>query len=52
MNQSYFGWDPQRFPSRAAHNFVRASGQLSLARSLSDQRAQAEAVVARRFNPL
>ena len=52
VNQSYFGWDPMRFASRAQHNFVRASGQLSLARSLSAQRAQAEAVVARRWNPL
>ena len=52
VNQSYFGWDPKRFQSRAAHNFVRASGQLSLARSLSAQRTQAEAVVARCFHPL
>lgn len=47
VNQSYFGWDPNRFASRAAHNLIRARGQLSLARSLSDQRAQAEAAVAR-----
>lgn len=49
VNQSYFGWDPTRFKDRAAHNFVRARGQLSLARSLSDQRAAAAAVVARLF---
>jgi Ser/Thr protein kinase RdoA (MazF antagonist) len=49
VNQSYFGWDPTRFESRAAHNLVRARGQLSLARSLSDQRAAAAAVVARLF---
>ena len=49
VNQSYFGWDPTRFKDRAEHNFVRARGQLSLARSLSDQRAAAAAVVARLF---
>jgi len=27
---SYFGWDPSRFPSRRAHNLVRARGQLAL----------------------
>ena len=26
----YFGWDPARFPSRRAHNLVRARGQLAL----------------------
>jgi len=49
VNQSYFGWDPARFKDRAEHNFVRARGQLSLARSLGDQRAAAAAVVARLF---
>jgi Ser/Thr protein kinase RdoA (MazF antagonist) len=49
VNQSYFGWDATRFPSRAAHNLVRASGQLSLARSLAAQKTQAEALVARLF---
>lgn len=44
VNQSYFGWNPARHPSRAAHNFVRAQGQLSLARSLLIQRGEAEAV--------
>lgn len=49
VNQSYFGWDATRFRSRAEHNLIRARGQLSLARSLSQQRPQAEAVVARLF---
>lgn len=49
VNQSYFGWDATRFASRAEHNLIRARGQLSLARSLSQQRPQAEAVVARLF---
>lgn len=51
VNQSYFGWDKTRFASRAQHNFIRAHGQLSLAESLSAQRAPAEALVARLFHP-
>ena len=34
LNDRYFGWDPQRFASRAEHNRVRARGQLRLAESL------------------
>ncbi len=34
LNDRYFGWDPQRFGSRAEHNRVRARGQLCLAESL------------------
>jgi Ser/Thr protein kinase RdoA (MazF antagonist) len=30
FRDSYFGWDPARFPSRRAHNLVRARGQLAL----------------------
>jgi Ser/Thr protein kinase RdoA (MazF antagonist) len=30
FDASYFGWDPARFPSRRAHNLVRAKGQLAL----------------------
>jgi Ser/Thr protein kinase RdoA (MazF antagonist) len=39
---TYFGWNRDRFPSRAAHNLFRARGQLSLARSARAQRAEAE----------
>ena len=28
--ESYFGWDPERFPSAGEHDRVRARGQLSL----------------------
>jgi len=28
--ESYFGWDPKRFPGRGEHNLVRARGQWSL----------------------
>ncbi|MDJ0928074.1 MAG: phosphotransferase [Gammaproteobacteria bacterium] len=37
LNESYFGWDSQRFASRSEHNQVRAAGQLTLASSLRDQ---------------
>jgi Ser/Thr protein kinase RdoA (MazF antagonist) len=30
FRDEYFGWDPARFPSRRAHNLVRARGQLAL----------------------
>jgi len=38
LNDRYFGWDPERFASRAEHNVVRARGQLRLAESLLDLR--------------
>lgn len=34
----YFGWDANRFPSRQAHNIMRAKGQLSLSRSVASDR--------------
>ena len=41
----YFGWDPQRFPSRRAHNLIRARGQLALAAAVAAARADALDVV-------
>ncbi len=44
LYESYFGWDPERFESRAEHNLVRARGQLSLAeqaRATRDEQARA-----------
>lgn len=41
----YFGWDPARFPSRRAHNLVRARGQLALAAAVRGRRDDALAVV-------
>ncbi len=43
LTENYFGWDPRRFPSRGAHNLLRARGQLSLARSVAHQRSSLEA---------
>ncbi len=41
----YFGWDAARFPSRPAHNLVRARGQLALALAVRAARTDAMDVV-------
>jgi Ser/Thr protein kinase RdoA (MazF antagonist) len=41
----YFGWDAAKFPSRRAHNLVRARGQLALGRSVRAARAELLAIV-------
>jgi Ser/Thr protein kinase RdoA (MazF antagonist) len=46
----YFGWDPDRYPSRRAHNLVRAGGQLSLHEEVVALRDEAQQVVAGAFN--
>jgi len=38
FRDEYFGWDPARFPSRRAHNFIRARGQLALGRAVGAAR--------------
>jgi Ser/Thr protein kinase RdoA (MazF antagonist) len=50
VNQSYFRYDPARYASRAAHNYVRAQGQLALAQSLVMQRREAESLVQSAFS--
>jgi Ser/Thr protein kinase RdoA (MazF antagonist) len=40
LNESYFGWDPGRYPSRGDHNLVRARGQLALHDALMKCRAE------------
>lgn len=40
LNETYFGWDPEQFPTRGQHNEVRAAGQLSLFRSFAAQRPE------------
>ncbi len=34
FRDDYFGWDAARFPTRRAHNLVRARGQLALGRAV------------------
>lgn len=38
-DDTYFGWNKERFSNRRAHNLFRAQGQLNLARSARAQRA-------------
>lgn len=45
VRDEYFGWDPARFPSRRAHNLVRARGQLALGRAVRAAREDALAIV-------
>jgi Ser/Thr protein kinase RdoA (MazF antagonist) len=45
FDDTYFGWDPARFPSRRAHNLVRARGQLALGLAVRAARADALDVV-------
>ncbi len=45
FDDAYFGWDPARFPSRRAHNLVRARGQLALGRAVRAARADALDVI-------
>lgn len=46
----YFGWDPERFPTRSAHNRVRAERQLALAQDLEQRAAEAERIARRAFH--
>lgn len=41
----YFGWDPQSYPSRSAHNLARAQGQVSLYLDLVQKQAEIEKIV-------
>ena len=45
FDDAYFGWDPSRFPSRRAHNLVRARGQLALGRAVRAARDEATDIV-------
>ena len=42
FDDAYFGWNPAKFPSRRAHNLVRARGQLAL--GLAVRAAKSEVV--------
>jgi Ser/Thr protein kinase RdoA (MazF antagonist) len=47
LRESYFGWDPRRFPGRGEHNLVRARGQWSLHQLLVETRPARAAALAR-----
>jgi Ser/Thr protein kinase RdoA (MazF antagonist) len=40
LDESYFGWDPRRFPGRGEHNLARARGQWSLLRAVRATRSE------------
>ena len=42
LEECYFGWDANRYPSRSAHNQVRAEGQWALAQDLAEKSEMAE----------
>ncbi len=46
LNESYFGWDAERFASRGEHNLVRAHGQWSLHEQAVETRAIRAALLA------
>jgi len=50
LYEDYFGWDPGRFASHSEHSEVRAAGQLEAARSLIEQRRQADAIISAVFD--
>jgi Ser/Thr protein kinase RdoA (MazF antagonist) len=45
FRDEYFGWDATRFPTRRAHNLVRARGQLALATAVRAARSEAREIV-------
>ena len=47
---SYFGWDPSRYPSRRAHNVARAESQLRLGQAVRALRSDIDAIIADAFN--
>jgi thiamine kinase-like enzyme len=48
LDESYFGWNAARFPSRGDHNLVRARGQWSLHAALVAQREARAGILAER----
>jgi Ser/Thr protein kinase RdoA (MazF antagonist) len=51
LQERYFGWDPERFPSRSEHNRVRATGQLAAYRECHTLSGELEEIVDFVFDP-
>lgn len=49
LEDRYFAWDASRYPSRTAHDLVRARSQLALARSAASLRSTLADIVQRAF---
>lgn len=50
INDSYFGWDTERFASRRDHNLLRARGQLALSLDVQRQRGELLEIAERTFD--
>lgn len=50
FEDSYFGWDANRYPNRRAHNLARARGQIALYRDLKKKLPTVRSVIARRLS--
>jgi Ser/Thr protein kinase RdoA (MazF antagonist) len=46
LNEDFFGWDSERYPSHSVHSQVRAVSQLNAGKSLEAQIKQAERILA------
>jgi Ser/Thr protein kinase RdoA (MazF antagonist) len=49
LEDCYFGYDPARFDSRSAHNFVRAKGQFAVYCDIENKKARLEQIIKRAF---
>ncbi len=47
LDESYFGWNQEKYKTRGDHNLVRARGQWSLAKSVREKKSELEAIVKR-----
>ena len=47
LNESYFGWNADQFPTSSEHQLMRARGQLNAAKALAAQRKEINDVVER-----
>ena len=45
LNESYFGWNSQKYQTRGDHNLLRAQGQWSLAKSVLARKTELEVIV-------
>lgn len=50
FEDSYFGWDARRYPTRRAHNFARVNAQLELYRVISRQEPDLQKIVRQVFS--
>lgn len=49
LEQSYFAWDDEKYPTRAAHNLARSQSMLALAGEMQAATSQLEEIVAQTF---